>query len=68
MSSKRWQDAIDAENEAVERRARESDIQDARDAAMLAIDTSYNGDETEKAWTEEWLLKAWRANKTEGEA
>lgn len=61
--SKRWQDAIDAENECVERRAREDDIQNARNAAMLAIDTSYNGSETEKEWAEEWLLKAWRANR-----
>ena len=37
-------------------------ISDALDAAELAIDEYYNGD---RAWAEEWLLKAVEANRSE---
>ncbi len=39
---------------------RDKALSDALDAAMLAIDEYYNGD---RAWAEEWLLKAMEANK-----
>ncbi len=35
-------------------------LSDALDAAELAIDEYYNGD---RAWAEEWLIKALEANK-----
>ncbi len=38
------------------------DINDALDAAALAIDEYYNGDRT---WAEEWLLRAYEANQKE---
>jgi hypothetical protein len=35
-------------------------LNEALDAVMLAIDEYYNGD---RAWAEEWLLKAAEANR-----
>jgi hypothetical protein len=36
-----------------------AEVSEALDAAVLAIDEYYNGD---RAWAEEWLLKAAEAN------
>jgi hypothetical protein len=37
-----------------------AEVSEALDAAVLAIDEYYNGD---RAWAEEWLLKAAEANR-----
>jgi hypothetical protein len=49
----------EAETRQIAARAAESDIQDALDAAQLAIDEYYNGD---RDWGAQWLLNAHKAN------
>lgn len=53
--------AIEAENEAVELRGKERELEDALNEALLAIDTYYNGPDRE--WAQNWLLKAYATNK-----
>ena len=48
------------DHESTEVVSHKADISSALDAATLAIDEYYNGD---RAWAEEWLLKAMKANK-----
>jgi len=52
--------AIRVENDAIKARQREAEVQQALDAAELAINEYYNGD---REWAEAWLLKATAANK-----
>jgi hypothetical protein len=47
------------DHEPASARQRLADLSVALDAAVLAIDEYYNGD---RAWAEEWLLKAAEAN------
>jgi hypothetical protein len=54
------QRAAKAEQESIDEHARQADVQDALDAAELAIREYYNGD---REWAEAWLLKALAANK-----
>ncbi len=54
------QRASQAEDAAIKERAYQADVNDALDAAQVAIDEYYNGD---REWAEAWLLKATTANK-----
>ena len=58
--SKAIQTAIAAENDAIKERAHQADVNEALDAAQLAVDEYHNGD---REWAEAWLLKATAANK-----
>ena len=49
--------------EYVKRLTYEADVEDALNAAILAIDEYYNGD---RKWAEVWLLKAFAANRPNG--
>lgn len=48
------------DHEAVATQKRDTAVNEALDLATLVIDEYYNGD---RAWAEEWLLKAAEANR-----
>ena len=48
------------DHEPTEVTRRKNDVSAALDAAQLAIEEYYNGD---RAWAEQWLLKAMEANR-----
>jgi hypothetical protein len=52
--------AVQAEKEDRESRAYEGHVQDALDAADLAVAEYHNGD---RRWAEQWLLAAFEAGK-----
>lgn len=58
------QRASQAEDAAIKERAHQADVNEALDAAQLAIEEYYNGD---REWAEAWLLKALAANKKRDE-
>ena len=47
------------EQEAIDARRHDDEVQEAIDAATVAIEEYYNGD---REWAEQWLLKAMKAN------
>jgi alcohol dehydrogenase class IV len=51
------------DHETTETMQRKHLVSDALDAMELAIEEYYNGD---RAWAEEWLLKAMAANQDKG--
>ena len=48
------------EQEAIDARRHDGEVQEAIDAATVAIEEYYNGD---REWAETWLLKAFAVNK-----
>lgn len=52
--------AIKAEQESIDQRKHDAEVNEALDAAELALDEYYNGD---REFAEKWLLKAVEANR-----